>query len=144
MIYLGSDHAGYNLKEEIKKYLKELGYDFEDLGNKEIDPEDDYPDFVLPVVKKVVEGENKGILFCATGAGSCIAANRIKGIRAVQVWDEFTAIQSREHNDANVLCLGGRVLSAEDAQKIVKAWLETEFSGEERHNRRLEKIEEIN
>ncbi|MFH1461020.1 MAG: ribose 5-phosphate isomerase B [Patescibacteria group bacterium] len=143
MIYLGADHAGFNLKEEIKKYLEELGYKFEDLGNKELDPQDDYPDFVFPVTEKVIEGDNKGILFCATGAGSCIVANRVKGIRAVQVWDEFTAIQSREHNNANILCLGGRVLDLEIAKKIVEIWLKTEFSNEERHVRRLGKIEEV-
>ena len=142
MIYLGADHAGYNLKEELKKYLKEAKYDFEDLGNQEPEPLDDYPDFALKVAKKTAETDGKGIVICGTGIGSCIAANKVKGARAAVVWDEFSAIQSREHNDANILCLGGRALDAETAKKIVRLWLETKFSGEERHLRRLGKIKQ--
>jgi len=143
MIYIGADHAGYNLKEELKKYLQESGFEFEDLGNKELEMGDDYPDFAFEVAKKVAETGEKGIIICGTGIGSCIAANKVKGARAALAWDEFTAVQSREHNDANVLCLGGRVLDAETAKKIVRLWLETKFSGEERHLRRLGKIKEI-
>lgn len=143
MIYLGADHAGFNLKEEIKKYLTELGYEYEDLGNTKLDPTDDYPDFALPVAKKVAQTGGQGILFCATGIGMVIVANRVQGVRAALCWDDFTAKESREHNDANVLCLGGRLLDLETAKKIVKIWLETEFTGEERHVRRLGKIEEI-
>ena len=143
MIYLGADHAGYNLKEEIKKYLGQLGLEFEDLGNKDLDAGDDYPDFAVKVAKKVAETGEKGILFCGSGVGMAIAANKIKGIRAVACWDDFTAIQSREHLDANILCLGGRTMDAETAKKIVRLWLETEFSKEERHVRRLRKIKEM-
>ena len=82
MIYLGADHAGWQLKEEIKKYLEELGQPYEDLGNKELEPKDDYPDFALAVARKVVEVKGKGILFCATGVGMCLAANKVGGIRA--------------------------------------------------------------
>ncbi|MFH1671399.1 MAG: ribose 5-phosphate isomerase B [Candidatus Portnoybacteria bacterium] len=142
MIYLGSDHAGFHLKEEIKKYLKELGREYQDLGNKEIDPQDDYPDYALEVARKVVETKSRGILICATGIGMCITANKVKGVRAAVVWDEFTALSSREHNNANILCLAGKVLDVETAKKIVQIWLETEFSEEERHVRRLRKIEE--
>ena len=142
MIYLGSDHAGFHLKEEIKKYLKELGREYQDLGNKEIDPQDDYPDYALEVARKVVETKSRGILICATGIGMCITANKVKGVRAAVVWDEFTALSSREHNNANILCLAGKVLDVETAKKIVQIWLETEFSNEERHIRRLGKIEE--
>ena len=142
MIYIGADHAGYNLKEELKNYLKELKYDFEDLGNKEPEPLDDYPDFALKVAKKTTETDGKGIMICGTGIGSCIAANKIKGVRAAVAWDEFSAVQSREHNDANILCLGGRVLDAKTAKKIVRLWLETKFSEDERHVRRLDKIKE--
>ncbi len=143
MIYLGADHAGFHLKEELKKYLKELGYEYKDLGNQELDPKDDYPDFALVVAEKVTQTKEKGILICATGFGMAIAANKIKGIRAAVCWDEFTALQSREHNDANVLCLGGKVIDSETAKKIARIWLETEFVGEERHIRRLKKIEDI-
>ena len=140
MIFLGSDHAGFNLKEEIKKYLDELGHQYQDLGNRELDPQDDYPDFAEKVAKKVAETKGQGILICATGFGMAIAANKIKGIRAAVCWDDFTALQSREHNDTNILCLGGKVIDLGTAKKIVRIWLETEFSGEERHLRRLEKI----
>jgi len=139
MIYLGADHAGFALKEEIKKYLEELGYEYEDLGAKELNPQDDYSDFGLAVAEKIKE-EDKGILFCGTGLGMCISANKIKGARAVTVWDEDTASQSRQHLDANVLCLGGNAIDKEKAKRLVKIWLETEFSGEERHKRRIEKI----
>ena len=142
MLYLGADHAGFHLKEELKKYLGELGYEYEDLGNKELELLDDYPDFAVKVAKKVAETNQKGILICATGSGMCIAANKVKGIRASVVWDDFTALQSREHNDANILCLAGKVLDTETVKKIVRIWLETEFTGEERHVRRLEKIKE--
>lgn len=143
MIYLGADHAGFHLKEELKKYLEELGYEYEDLGNQELDPKDDYPDFALAVGKKVALSQEKGILICATGFGMAIAANKIKGIRAAVCWDEFTALQSREHNNANILCLGGKVIDLETTKKITRIWLETEFVGEERHVRRLKKIEDI-
>ncbi|MFC1700916.1 ribose 5-phosphate isomerase B [Patescibacteria group bacterium] len=144
MLYLGADHAGYNLKQEIKKELKELGIEYNDLGNKEFEPKDDYPDFALEVSKKVFENNNnKGILFCATGIGMCITANKIKGIRATICCNEFMAKQAVEHNNVNILCLGGKVLDLETAKKIIKIWLKTEFTGEERHIRRLEKIKNI-
>ncbi len=143
MIYLGADHAGFNLKEELKKYLEELGYEYEDLGNKVLESEDDYPDFALKIAEKVIETNEKGILICATGFGMAMAANKIKGIRAAVCWDDFTALQSREHNDANILCLGSKIIDSETAKKIVRTWLETDFSNDERHVRRLKKIEEI-
>ena len=144
MLYIGSDHAGYNLKEEIKDYLGELDYIYEDLGNKELDYQDDYVDFAVKVAEKVSADKNaKGILFCGTGVGVCIAANKFKDVRAALVYDEFSAKSSREDDDANILCLGGRTISPELAQKIVKIWIETDFSGGERHVRRLKKIEEI-
>ena len=143
MIYLGADHAGFNLKEELKKYLKELGYEYEDLGNQQLEPKDDYPDFALAVAEKVVATDNQGILICATGLGMAIAANKIKGIRAAVCWDEFTVLQSRQHNDANILCLGGKVIDLEIAKKIIRIWIEVKFNGEERHVRRLKKIKDI-
>lgn len=141
MIYIGSDHAGYNLKEEIKKYLSELKVDFEDLGAKTLNPQDDYPDFAKSVAEKVAKyPESRGIMICGTGLGSCIVANKVKGIRAASVWNEETAKQSREHLDANILCLGGRTQTVKEAKKILRVWMQTEFLGEERHKRRLEKI----
>ncbi|MAF20424.1 MAG: ribose 5-phosphate isomerase B [Parcubacteria group bacterium] len=143
MIYLGADHAGWHLKEELKKYLKELGYEYEDLGNQELDSQDDYPDFAVAVAKKVAGTEHQGILVCATGLGMCLAANKVKGVRAAVAWDEFTALQSKEHNNVNILCLAGKVLDVETAKKIVRNWLETEFTGGQRHLRRLNKIKEL-
>lgn len=143
MIYLGADHAGFNLKEELKKYLEELGHECEDLGNKKLELEDDYPDFASAVAEKTVENDGQGVLICATGFGMAMAANKIKGVRAAVCWDDFTALQSREHNNANVLCLGSKIVDSETARKIVRTWLETEFSGDERHVRRLNKIREL-
>lgn len=143
MLYIASDHAGFQLKEELDEYLESLGYKFEDLGAYENNPQDDYPDFAIELAKKVAQEESVGILICGTGQGMCAVANKIKGIRAVLAYDEFTARAAKEHLDANILCLGGRVLDSETAKKIVKTWLDTGFSGEEKHERRLEKIEEI-
>jgi len=139
MIYLASDHAGFKLKEEIKKQLAEMGEDFEDLGTNSEQPVD-YPDFIIPAVEKAVADDARAIVFGGTGLGECIVANKVKGARAVTPYDEFTTVMSREHNDANVLCLGGRSLSVENAKNIVELWLGTPFSGEERHTRRLKKI----
>ncbi len=143
MIYLGADHAGWHLKEEIKKYLEELSKGYEDLGNTELDSQDDYPDFAFKVAEKTVKSNGLGILFCATGIGMCMAANKIRGVRAALVWDEFTATQAKEHNNANIICLAGKVLDPETAKKIVRTWLDTDFSREERHIRRIEKIESL-
>jgi len=143
MIYLGADHAGFYLKEELKKYLKELGHEYEDLGNKGMDPEDDYSDFAIKVAEKVTGTDNLGILVCATGSGMCIAANKVKGIKASVVWNDFTALQAREHNNADIICLAGKVLDTETAKNIVHLWLDAEFTKEERHIRRLAKIENI-
>ncbi len=143
MLYIASDHAGFQLKEQIDDYLESLGYKFEDLGAYENNPQDDYPDFALAVAKKVASEGGEGILICGTGQGVCMAANKIKGIRAVLAHDEFNAKTAREHLDSNILCLGGRVLDLETAKKIVKIWMETGFSGDERHERRLGKVEEM-
>lgn len=143
MIYLGADHAGFQLKEEIKKLLTELGHEYEDLSKKEVDPQDDYPDFALAVAKKVIANKGRGILICATGVGMSIAANKVKGIRAALCHSDFIAMATREHNDTNVLCIGSSVIDVETAKKIVRIWLETEFTGEQRHVKRLEKIKKI-
>ncbi len=152
MIYLGGDHAGFELKEAIKQYLKEKGCEIKDFGAHSFDKDDDYPDFGYPVAKAVADsnGKSKGILFCGSAEGICIVANKVKGVWAVAVWTPTNAKHSREHNDANVLCLsGGKTrspipgLSTDEAKKIVDAWLETPFSGEERHVRRLGKIKDL-
>lgn len=143
MIYLGADHGGFSFKEKIKKFLDELKVEYQDLGNLKFEPLDDFPDFALLVAKKVVETNGKGILFCTNGLGVCLAANKVKGIRAVSPTSKKSSQQSREHLDANVLCLGSHTLSFREAKKIIKIWLETEFLSKEKYVGRLKKIEEM-
>ena len=140
-IAIGSDHAGFRLKGEIIKLLRELGHDCHDFGTQS-EEHCDYPDYAQAVAEAVARGEcERGILICATGIGMSMAANKVKGIRAALCHDVFSARRSREHNDANVLCLGAEVLGVGLALEIVRAWLAAEFSGGERHRRRVEKIE---
>jgi len=141
-IFLGSDHAGFELKEEIKRFLKDNGYEFEDLGTNSSDPAD-YPQTAYAVAKKVAQKNGRGILMCGSGLGEVIVANKVKGIRAVNCYDEYTATMSREHNNSNILCLGARTLSKERAKRIAKIWLQTEFSKETRHRRRVKQIKQI-
>lgn len=146
-IFIGADHAGFQMKEDFKKYLSDLGYEIEDMGPEEYNPDDDYPDFIIPVAKAVAlrqaQGDHNtyGIVIGGSGQGEAMCANKVKGIRAAVVYDEYSARMSREHNDANVMALGARVLDTDTAKRLVKIWLETPFSGEERHVRRLRKIE---
>lgn len=142
MIYLGSDHGGFDLKEKIKKWLTQEKYEWEDLGNKVYDPEDDYPQFAFAVAQKVAKERSKGILCCRSAAGMVIAANKVKGARAVTAFNAESAKHSREHNDANILALSGDWLDDYQAKAILEVWLNTEFSGEERHARRIKQIEE--
>lgn len=142
MIAIGSDHGGFELKNHIVKYLEEKGYDIKDYGVYNEDSVD-YPDCAKPVCEAVMSGEaERGILLCGTGIGISIAANKHKGIRAALCSDVYSAVMSRQHNNANILCMGGRVLGRELAFMITDAWLETEFEGG-RHIRRIEKIHEI-
>jgi len=141
-IALGSDHGGYNLKEYIKRYLKENNIEFEDFGTFSTESVD-YPDFAEVVAKAVAEGRfDRGILCCGTGIGVAITANKIPGIRAALCTDCFAAKASREHNDSNILCLGERVTGPGLALMIVDIWLKTEFEGG-RHKRRVDKISKI-
>lgn len=143
MIYLGADHRGYNLKEEIKKFLAEKKYKFEDLGNFAYNPNDDYTDFAKLVAQKVSEKpeENKGILICGSGVGVDITANKFHGVRSALADDAETAKRSREHDDTNVLSLPADEVNFETAEKIITAWLETPFSNGEKYKRRIDKIE---
>lgn len=139
-IYLASDHAGLTLKNAIKKTLYAEGRLIEDLGTNSKDSVD-YPDLAHYLAKKLSKGEaTRGILVCGTGIGMSIAANRHPGVRAAVVSDVFSARMSRLHNDANVLCLGERVVTPEIADEIVKTWLDTAFEGG-RHQKRIKKIE---
>jgi len=141
-VALASDHGGYKLKEAIKSYLEELKIEYEDFGTFS-EESVDYPDFAYKAAKAIQEGRaDRGIFICGTGIGISMAANKVRGIRAALCYNIFAAEMSRRHNDANVLCLGGRVLGEELAKAIVKVWLETPFDGG-RHKRRIDKISEI-
>lgn len=139
MIAIASDHGGLELKEEIKALLGELGILTEDLGTDNGDSVD-YPDFGIRLARKVSEGSvEKGILVCGTGIGMSIVANKFPKVRAALATDVFMATMAKEHNNANILVLGGRVLETQAAREMVKAWLDTEFAGG-RHQGRLDKI----
>ena len=141
-IGLACDHGGYELKEELMAFLKSLGVESIDMGTFSEDSVD-YPDFGILVAEKVSRGElEKGILLCGTGIGMSIVANKFPGIRAALVNDLYSSRCAREHNDANILIIGGRIVGKELAKEIVKVWLETPFAGG-RHKRRLEKIEAL-
>ena len=144
-IVLATDHAGFKLKEEIKKYLKEKGMEVEDMGALAFDQEDDYPDFIIPASKKVAKEQRRGIIFGASGQGEAIAANKVKGIRAALYYGQNMDIVklSRTHNDANILSLGARFLAEKQAIEAVKIWLKTDFSNEERHKRRIKQISKL-
>ena len=142
-IFLGADHAGFKLKDKIKKFLDSLGYKYEDLGAFTDENACDYPETALKLARNVVKNNSMGILMCGTGTGEAIVANKVKGIRAANCFNEFTAKMSREHNNSNVLCMGARVIDIKMAKKITKAWLETDFSKEERHIKRVKQIEKI-
>lgn len=142
MIALGCDHGGYELKQEIEKYLDEKGIEYKDFGCDSTAAVD-YPVYAKKVAKSIQSGEcEKGILICGTGIGISITANKFKGIRAALCTDCFCAEATRLHNDANVLALGGRVVGPGLAVKIVETFLNTPFSGDERHARRIAQIEE--
>lgn len=145
MIYISADHAGYQLKKELVDYLaKKLGLEITDLGSKEYDKDDDFVDYAAKLAQKVAsETKSKGILICGSGHGMCIAANKIKGIRAIIGYSISGAEFGRQHNDANVLCLAGRVISKDHAEAITKKFLETDFKNEVRFIRRNEKIAEL-
>jgi len=139
-IALGSDHAGFALKQKIKANLKKKKIKFFDFGT---DSEEscDYPDFAYPAARAVAKKKyDRGILICGSGVGVTVVANKVKGIRAVNAYDVYTAKQSREHGDCNVLCLAGRKLTTAKALAIVNAWLTTPFSNDPRHLRRIRKI----
>ncbi|MDQ5901613.1 MAG: ribose 5-phosphate isomerase [Patescibacteria group bacterium] len=148
-IYIGTDHAGFNKKEELKKYLSELGHEVVDKGAFEYDKDDDYPDFIALVAEGVVDAgpesdeEVRGVILGGSGQGEAIEANRLLGIRTIVYYGGNLEIVKlgREHNDANILSLGARFVDLLEAKDAVKLFLETPFSGEERHIRRIVKLD---
>jgi ribose 5-phosphate isomerase B len=140
-VAIGADHGGYSHKEAIKLFLENQGIEVIDFGTHD-ESSVDYNDYALPVAHAVRDHKvDKGILICGTGIGMSVMANKVSGIRAALVHDLFTAKATREHNDTNVLAMGGRVISEELALQIVDIWVHTPFSNEERHNRRIHKID---
>lgn len=147
MIYIGSDHAGYQLKEKLKIYVEELGYEIDDKGPFSLNDKDDYPDFVKPVTIAVASNDtNMGIIIGGSGQGEAMCANRFKGIRAAVYYGHSRKIIriTREHNNANILALGARFLRLGCAKRAVKIFLKTPFSNDERHIRRINKLEPSN
>jgi ribose 5-phosphate isomerase B len=142
-VALGSDHAGFELKNHLASTLSDAGFTVFDLGTHTTDSVD-YPDFAAAVAKAVVDGRaDRGIVICGSGAGASVAANKIKGIRAVVAHDTYTAHQSVEHDDVNVLCLGSRVVGSAVADELATTFLAAKFSNEERHVRRLNKVKAL-
>jgi RpiB/LacA/LacB family sugar-phosphate isomerase len=142
-IALGADHAGFPLKTEVVRFLEKEGHQVVDLGTDNTEPVD-YPDYAKAVGTAVQQGQvERGILVCGSGVGACVAANKLRGIRAALCHDTYTAHQGVEHDDVNVLCLGGRVVGPSLAFDILKAWLGARFSQGERHRRRVAKIVEL-
>ena len=142
-VYLASDHAGFDLKEALMPFLKERGYEVEDLGPFTLETNDDYPDTIMPLALRIANEQTaKGIAIGASGQGEAMVCNRIHGVRAAVFYGGDSAILtlSREHNNANVLCLGARMQSQAAAKSSVELWLTTEFSNEERHARRIQKL----
>ncbi len=147
-LYLGSDHGGFHLKESVFAYLSKRGLDVVDVGGKELDPHDDFPEFAQAAALKVIGdeyGDARAILICTGGQGMAMAANRFTGIRASVVWDEYEAKMTRNDNDSNVLCLPARVLehNPDEWKRIVDTWLETPFASAERYRRRNRQLDEM-
>ena len=142
MIYIGADHGGYKLKEQLKKFLLRRKLKFEDIGAKKLKTGDDYPDYAKIVGNKVSQNpmENLGILICRSGQGVCIVANKFKHVRGALVWNEKEAEMSRIDDMSNVLCLPSDYISEKEAKKIVEVWLNTPYSSDPRHVRRIKKI----
>ena len=139
-----ADHGGFELKEKITSFLKENNFQPVDFGAMELDNDDDFPDYVIPLAKAVASGEVfRGIAICGSGVGACIAANKVPGVRAALIVDYFSAHQGVEDDDMNLICLGGRVTGYASAEELVLAFLNAKFIGAERHLRRLKKIQNL-
>ena len=140
-ISLAADHNGFDLKREISDQLENEGHEVIDVGPHSHDPLDDYPDYAKKLADSVSRGESlRGIMICGSGVGASVASNKVKGIRAAVCHDIYSAHQGVEHDDMNVLCLGSRIVGIEVARELVKAFITAEYTGEERHQRRLDKV----
>ncbi|MGA2083085.1 MAG: RpiB/LacA/LacB family sugar-phosphate isomerase [Holophaga sp.] len=140
-IALAADHGGYDLKQFLAGKMRETGYEVIDFGNTHPEPEDDYPDFVVPMARAVARGEmDRGVAICGSGVGACVVANKVPGVRACLIHETFSARQGVEDDNLNVICLGGKVVTHADAWELVNTFLSARFSDAERHRRRLAKM----
>ncbi len=140
-IGIAADHGGFELKEQLAKILRETGYEAVDFGARQLKPDDDYPDFVVPLARAIASGEViRGVAICGSGVGACIVANKVPGVRACLIHETFSARQGVEDDDMNMISLGGRVVGLKFAWDLVKTFLDAQFSGAVRHRRRLAKI----
>ena len=143
-IGVAADHGGFELKNMVKLFLLQKGYEVRDFGAMESDSTDDYPDFVIPLSKAVVKKEvDRGIAICGSGVGASVVANKIAGVRAALIHDHFSAHQGVEDDDMNLICLGGRVTGFAAAEELITAFLNAKYIGAERHERRLQKVKEL-
>ena len=143
-VAVAADHGGFSLKVELTPWLKTEGYEVTDLGAHELDPLDDYPDFADAAAQAIASGQvERAIVFCGSGVGACIAANKVPGVRAAVCHDVYSAHQGVEHDDMNVLCLGARVIEADVARELVTAFLNAELLSDEKYHRRLDKVASI-
>ena len=144
LIGVAADHGGFELKEYLLHRLRETGREVIDFGDRQPRPDDDYPDYVIPLSRAVAGGEvDRGLAVCGSGVGACIVANKVQGVRACLVHDTFSAHQGVEDDNLNLLCLGGRIIGHELAWEVVQAFLRAQFSGAERHRRRLAKVADL-
>jgi ribose 5-phosphate isomerase B len=143
-IGIAADHGGYQLKEQLVGKLRDASYEVTDFGDSQLNPDDDYPDFVVPLARAVARGEvDRGVAICSSGVGACIAANKVAGVRACLIHEKFSARQGVEDDDMNVICLGSKVIDQAFAWELVTIFLASQFSGAQRHRRRLAKVAEL-
>ena len=143
-IAVAADHAGLPLKDAVIGRASSLGHNAIDLGAHDYDADDDYPDFALAVARAIIEGRaDRGVVLCGSGVGASIVANKVRGVRAAVCHDTYSAGQGVEHDDMNVMCIGARIIGSSLAEAVVTTFLEAEFSGDERHARRLQKLKDI-
>ena len=143
-VAVGADHAGFELKGDIVKWLESEGHQVNDIGAHELDPDDDYPDFAVAVAGSVLKGDSeRGIVICGSGVGACITANKVNGIRACLCHDTYSARQGVEHDNMNVVCIGGRVIGIELTKVVLESFLNANFLPEPRFQRRLDKLNQV-
>ena len=143
-IGVAADHGGFELKQELARMLRRAGYEVDDYGDSQLDPEDDYPDFVVPLARAVASGTvDRGVAVCGSGVGACVAANKVPGVRACLIHETFSAHQGVEDDNMNVICLGGLVIGQAFAWELVSTFLAARFRAPQRHRRRLAKVAEL-